>query len=192
MRSFVWLCVLLVIGLSWPVYTWSYSLLDIVKKDPRYQALTPDQQKDFDSKAMDLIVDQFNLYTNCQPLAVFTPETSKPEDLNALGLTKATIHNAVESRLRATRIYAPKFDLPSLRVSIFILRDIFSLELGLIKPLSDTTYSQMFGAAKTWEEGSHGGGSAGRNFILSGLSRRLDHFIAEYLRVNEEACAAKR
>lgn len=191
MRSFAWLCVLLVIGLSWPVSTRPDSLLDAVRKDPRYQALPPDQQKDFDSNALDLIEDRFNLYTNCQPLAVYIPEASRPKDWNAVRLTTAEIQAATESRLRAARLYAPKFHLPSLNVSISIVGDAFSVGLQLVKQLADTTYSQMYGPAATWEyryTGIHGGGARGGDFVLSSLSQQLDRFIADYLRVNEEAC----
>lgn len=192
MRLGALLCIFLVIGLSWPVSIRADSLLDAVKKDPRYQALTPDQQKEFDSKALDFIEDQFNLYTNCQPLAVTMGEASKAWD--TVGLTRADIQNAAESRLRGARIYAPKFRLPFLSISIIVTKDAFSVRLRLVKSLYDNTYSQMYGPAATWvngHTGTHGGGFGGGSFILSSLSQLLDQFIADYLRVNETACATR-
>ena len=168
------------------------TLLDAVRKDPRYQALTPDQQEQIDNKAIKQMMDKFDLFANCQPLAVTVTDASKTE--NKLGLTKADIQAAVESRLRGARLYTPKFATPYLRIGIMIVGNAFSVHLHLVKRLVDDTYSQMHGLATTWMDGftgTHGGGSAGGSFILSSLSQVLDRFIADYLRINEAACLGK-
>lgn len=194
MRFSALLCVAcLSIGFSWPLPTQAESVLDTIKKDPQYRALTPDQQKRFDGIALDFLVEQFELFTNCHPLAVTISEAS--QDWDVPGLTKADIQNAVESRLRGAHIYAPTFSLSSLNISIFIMRGVFSINLGLLKSLADGKHSQMYGAAKTWEDGVTGAyvrGVGGGHFILSSLSQLLDRFIANYLRVNETACAKKK
>ena len=46
------------------------------------------------------------LYTACAPMDSVV-EQLDPEDLQAIGLTKEDIENAVESRLRAARLFAP-------------------------------------------------------------------------------------
>jgi len=187
----------LAIGAFLVPFTYAETLLDTIidpiRKDPRYQALTPDQQKHLDDMALDRIANQFTLFTNCQPLAVTVTESSKDGD--TIVLTKSDIRAAAESRLRGARIYAPKFSLPFLNVSIIITKDAFSVWLRLIKQLSDGTYSQMYGPATTWDDGYigiHGGGFAGGSFVLSSLSQLLDRFIADYLRVNEAACVKKK
>ena len=40
----------------------------------------------------------------------------------------------------------------------------------------------------TWQSGSTGTHGTDSSFILSNVSRHLDKFLAEYLRVNEEDC----
>ena len=48
------------------------------------------------------------------------------------------------------------------------------------------------GSAVTWRgaesTGLHGGGDSGGNFILASVSEKVDAFLVEYLRANEEAC----
>ena len=182
----------LTIGAFLVPVVYAETLLDAVRKDPRYQALTPDQQEQIEDKAFEQMMDQFDLFANCQPLAVTVADASKTE--NKLGLTKADIQAAVESRLRGARLYTTKLATPYLRIGITIVGNAFSVHLQLIKRLSDDTYSQMYGLATTWEDGytgTHGGGFGGGSFILSSLSQLLDRFIADYLRINEAACPGK-
>ncbi|MDE0405060.1 MAG: hypothetical protein OXI53_07080 [Nitrospira sp.] len=113
---------------------------------------------------------------------------------NALGLTKSDIKDAAESRLRGARLYTNKLAAPYLRITITILKSAYSVDLRLIKAVSEDRYSQVHGFAATWIDkhtGSHSGGFAGGSFILSGLSRLLERFIADYLRVNESACSGR-
>lgn len=136
-------------------------------------------------------VEQFNLFTNCRPLAVTVGKASQA--WGKLGLTRADIQNAAESRLRAARIYGDEGDYsnPLLRIIAGIVGGAFSVELFLDKPLFDGKYSSLFGDATTYMDGhlgTHGGGFGGGSYILSTLSLMLDRFIANYLRVNEAAC----
>ena len=185
MRVVALLCgACLAIGFSWPLSTQAETVLEMMRKDPRYQALTPEQQK----QELDRLNDIFRLFTNCQPLAVTVDVGIK--DSNAFGLTKADIQNAAESRLRGAYIYTAKFSFPSLGISIVTYQSAFSVTLQLRKILADT-HSPWYGGAVTWSDG-HVGTFSRDSFILSSLSKLLDRFIADYLRVNEEACVSKR
>ncbi len=182
----------LAIGAFLVPVAYAETLLDAVRKDSRYQALTTDQQKQVEDKVFEQMVDQFLLFTNCQPLGVIVRENKEGD---TLGLTKADIQAAVESRLRSARLYTPKFAIPHLDIGLVIIGDAFSITMHLIKRLSDDTYSRMYGLAVTWRNGytgTHGGGFTGGNLILSSLSQLLDRFIADYLRVNEVACVKKK
>ena len=137
-----------------------------------------------------LRLDWFKLFLNCEPVDTVVEELS--DDAKRTGLTKEAIIAAAESRLRAARIYNNKKNsTPYLHITVTVVGDAFSIEVALNKYLFDDETSMLHGVAKTWTKTLIGTHTNDATFILSGLSRLLDLFIADYLRVNEIACKYK-
>ena len=63
----------------------------------------------------------------------------------------------------------------------------FNIGVFFQKHLRDVV-SGRNGFAVTWETGNYGIHSGDADYILQGVSEKLDRFILEYLRVNETAC----
>ena len=116
-------------------------------------------------------------------------------------LSESEIANALESRLRAARIFQDHYQYGTesvFNVSLTSLGNAAMLSVGFEKPLFLDPYSKyqtgriLFGM-ETWKRGTlfQGGGLSGE--ILTELSKILDEFIANYLRVNsEDACEEYR
>ena len=130
---------------------------------------------------------RFQLFTNCEPIDLVVEELSS--DAINVGLTRESIQAAVESRLRAARLYDPSA-YPYLYVNVHVVGLAFSSSVELRKPVFDA-YSLEEISASTWKNsvtGTHGKDS---NYITSSLSQNLDYFLLQFLRVNEEACAKR-
>ena len=127
----------------------------------------------------------------CAPVGLEV-EKLDPEDVLRTGLTKRAIVNAAESRLRAARLFDPPMghdpDDPYqyLYINVTIVGSAFGIAVELLR-LLDLGYGGR-GAASVWKTGSVGTHNGNGQYILSGVSRRLDKFIDAYLRVNEAAC----
>ena len=109
---------------------------------------------------------------------------------------------AAESRLRAARLYAVTGDSledvienvmkvggACLYVYVRVVGAAFHVSVEYNKVVKD-----RFGRANravTWVTRSTGTHGRDAGFILSDLSRHLDKFLADYLRVNEAACEAR-
>ena len=113
------------------------------------------------------------------------------------GLTREQISNAAESRLRAAGLYDPKA-MPLLYVSVNVLPpekasksfSAYSIEVSYARLLVDPRIP-VVGLAKTWSTSSVGQGYS--SYIVSSLSKHLDRFLVEYLRVRDsEACKRLR
>ena len=112
-------------------------------------------------------------------------------------LTEELIRNAAESRLRAAGIYDPEA-APSLYINVNAGPPekgsghfpFFSISVKYRRLFLDLRLSWLR-VATTWNSGSAGQGDSG--YILSGLSRHLDKFLVDYLRVRDsEICQALR
>ena len=116
---------------------------------------------------------------------------SLEEDAKQGELTEEQIRNAAESRLRAAGIYDPEAD-PYLYINV----NAGSPQIGHFPFFAvGVTYHRVlldprlhrFGIAATWNTGFAGQG--GSSYILSNLSRLLDKFLVDYLRVRDsKAC----
>lgn len=127
-------------------------------------------------------LERFRLFTNCMPIDyVIEGLTSDGE---TIGLSEKVLQNAVESRLRSARIYDSEMDR-YLYININVTRRSFGMSVDFRKVVFDTD-SEEVGFATTWSIGSTGVGDA--DYILSALYQKMDSFISNYLRVNEEAC----
>ena len=130
------------------------------------------------------------LYTACAPMD-FVVEYLDPENSQRIGLTEQDIANAVESRLRGARLFAPPEKQNReqyLYVNVNIVGYAFSIEVKLIRHLDNLGYGAA-GFAGVWEMGSTGTHSGSGQYILGTVSTLLDRFIASYLRVNEAHCS---
>ena len=118
---------------------------------------------------------RFELFADCRPMYLvvesLSPHASK------IGLTKEAIRAAAESRLRSARLYRSIRSAPYLYINVNVVGRGFSISSG------------NRGLATTWDRGSAGThGGSGANYILSSISRHMDEFLVEFLRVNEKAC----
>ena len=128
--------------------------------------------------------DRFELFNACRPMHLIVGNMHA--GVAEIGLTKESIQAAVESRLRAARLYDVDAD-PNLYVNVNVVGRAHSLRLEYVKFLYDPV-SEDSGFAPTWQRsstGTHGGDAA---YILSILAGVMDIFLVEYLRVNESAC----
>ena len=131
------------------------------------------------------------------------------DDAADIGLTRKRIQTLAESRLRAARLYnASIFELAEDETYAELLERLDELFCGRtststlpcqtmrshttfhFRRLCTTLYRVLNFLADTWKRGGAGthGGDAG--FIMQSLSEKIDEFVLEYLRVNEEACDA--
>ena len=133
-------------------------------------------------------LERFMLFNACRPMRLVVEGLG--DDAAKIGLTEESLQVAAESRLRGARLYTEDFvraDLAYLYVNINVVGRAYSITVHYNKRVSDALGE--FGTAITWTSGSTGTSGTG-NFIVSGLSKHLDRFLAAYLRVNEDACGS--
>ena len=127
--------------------------------------------------------DRFRLWNDCYSMSVGV----LPEGTSDIGLTKEAITIAARSKLRAARLYHPDPGTPFLFVRVHVVRAAFHISVEYIKWVEDSA-SGVSGPALTWASPSTGVHGHDASFILSAVSQKVDKFIDEYLRVNEDAC----
>ncbi|MCY4584606.1 MAG: hypothetical protein OXB98_01065 [Bryobacterales bacterium] len=133
-------------------------------------------------------LERFQLFNACRPMNL---TITLADDKAAIGLTKEALQAAVESRLRAARLYTEDYAKSNgswLFVNVLVVGRAFNITVLYHKMVTDefgvTSPASTWGAAGGIT-GTHGGDAG---YIVSSLSRHLDKFLAEYLRVNEAAC----
>ncbi len=136
--------------------------------------------------------DRFRLFNNCEPMRLSVADLTGDPDAADIELTTERLVVAAESRLRGARLYTEDLDQPHpvLELMVNIARAAFSTSLRYQKPVRDLATSEVT-LATTWEVGATGQHSGDAEFIVSSVSRHLDQFLTEYLRVNEAACSAR-
>ena len=133
--------------------------------------------------------EMFQLFLNCEPMYLLV-EGLSPHALE-IGLSKKSIRNAVESRLRSAHLYSNKMLNSYLYVNVNVLETAFSMSVTLYKKVVDSYFTGFFGTAATWDRGSTGTHGGNFGFILSAVSQKIDEFLVDFLRVNGEACRKK-
>jgi len=131
-------------------------------------------------------LNRFQLFNNCRPMVSFVEDL--PGDAAKIGLTRDTLNAAIESRLRAARLFGSDSD-PYLYLNVNVTGQTFNILLQFKKLVMDRATHESFHAT-TWQRGftgAHGGGSA---YMLGVVAEFMDEFILEYLRVNHQACSA--
>lgn len=139
--------------------------------------------------------DRFALFAECSKVYFWKAGLTK--ESSNLGLSRSEVQRAIESRLRAARIYQGArglgvYDMrdariPILQASVYVLDSAFRIDIVFLKLLHDQ-FSGTQKYAVSWETntfGTHGNNPA---FILSSISSLMDDFINEYLRVNGDDC----
>ena len=151
--------------------------------------------------------ERFSLFGDCKPMILVVEELS--DGALKIGLTVHALQAAVESRLRAARLYDSTFSQPEseqeflalwhalrlarstltpfLYVNVHVAGDAFHVSVEYQKWVQDSL-SDLSGRATTWEAGSTGTHGDDASYILSSVSRYMDQFLLEFLRVNDEAC----
>ena len=135
------------------------------------------------------ITERRTLYTACAPMNFFVVGPD-PENSQKIGLTEQAVENAVESRLRTARLYAPPAKqerVQYLYVVTTIVGPAFHLQVELKRRL-DLGYGHT-GYATVWTSGTVGTHGGQGQYLLGVVSKHLDRFIASYLRVNEAHCS---
>ena len=134
-------------------------------------------------------LDRFELWAECEPMYLLVaPLKSRAEEI---GLAREAVQTTVEARLRSARLYSDVHPVQTyLYVNANFVGNAFSIDLEFRKNVLDFFSNETLFAA-TWSYGGLGTHSEDANYILNSLSQNIDHFLVEYLRVNEEACAKR-
>ena len=133
-------------------------------------------------------LDRFELFNFCRPIQLVVMDLSS--DARAIGLTKEGVQLAVESRLRAARLYTESGEKANFAFLLIIVRvhsHAYNITVHYGKRVTDLA-TNWNGPGMMWMNvatGTHGGNAS---HILQELSSSLDEFLAGYLRVNEPAC----
>ena len=137
------------------------------------------------------------LFHDCHPIWVGV-YGGRSEDAKKIGLRNKDMEELVENRLRVARLYVKDlnghFDVyggypATLDVFVSVLGAAFRINLEYTKNVRDEFGAS--GLATTWNGGTFGTHGKDSDYIMSVLSRQMDKFLVEYLRVNEAACEAK-
>ena len=144
-----------------------------------------------DNETLQLSADEqferFQLFNFCEPMNLFVNEL--PQKAADVGLTKGSIQAAVESRLRSARLYDSEASF-YLGVAVHILDSAFSVDFKFNKRVLDYSSNSVF-MATTWNNGGVGIHTNKSEYILSIISRQMDEFLVEYLRINESECGKR-
>lgn len=133
-------------------------------------------------------LDRFKLWNDCKPTNLVVEGLG--DDAKEISLAVGDIEVSARSRLRAARIYTASETANSyLYIRVNVGSSVFSIDQDYKKQTQDLA-SGWSNYATTWESGSFGSHGGDASYILSRLSRHVDEFIDEYLRVNEMACLA--
>ena len=134
-------------------------------------------------------VERFRLFNECQPinLSVVVQITGQDRTMiRELILTEEQVQTTAEARLRSARLYDPE-KLNDLRIAVQVVGIAFHISFDFRKAVWDGASEELWWTP-TWESASLGSHAGDENLILSSVSRKMDEFLVEYLRVNEEAC----
>lgn len=133
--------------------------------------------------------DFFQLFTECGRIGLLVVV----EDGEEIGLTKEAVETASRSRLRAARIFSPSPDPMSGLLFVYVNigdddMNVFSHRAQFAKFLFDDYTGLRRLSPAGWTYGGLGMHGRDVNFVLSYISRSLDAFIDDYLRVNAGEC----
>ena len=131
-------------------------------------------------------VDRFKLWTGCQRMNLVVSARSMGTD----GLTPESMRNLVETRLQAARLYdaaAAAAATLHLRVEKVFGAGFLIVEMEFWKWLYDPASDHQY-LTTTWARPGYWPETSDANTVRNAVSRSLDEFLVEYLRVNKDAC----
>ena len=142
--------------------------------------------------------DKFDFFNSCEGMAYYVSISGKGSNDSAP--SESDIANAVESRLRAARIFEENAQVAKSYFNVYLTLagTAASLQVGFAKPGFTDPYSthrlfQFPRGMETWRKSWLVQGGIGSGDVLAQLSKDLDEFIVNYLRVNsDEACEEYR
>ena len=131
-------------------------------------------------------IERFQLFNECKAFDFSIADLGS--EAEKIGVTNDAVQAAVESRLRAARLY-DSANVFLLKLDINLVGGAFHIRLNFFKPTIDLATKEPYVSA-TWGTGFTGihGGNSG--FVTSSLAQVMDYFLVEFLRVNEDACGA--
>ncbi|MCY4173234.1 MAG: hypothetical protein OXF25_04075 [Cyanobacteria bacterium MAG CAR3_bin_5] len=137
--------------------------------------------------------DQAALFTRCSGMRTAIGVQKKHIAFGQSVPTEDAVRRAVTSRLRSARLFNDQEADLLLHVQVHVVGSAFSIDVELKKRVtdelySDELYSDLYFLATSWETSSTGAHGNSSSYIISSLGGALDHFIDEYLRVNEKDC----
>ena len=131
----------------------------------------------------------FQLLTNCEPMYLVVSELSRHNSFK-IDLFEKSIQNATESRLRSARLYSNKVLNSFLSIEVAVVGQAYTINIEFSKKVDDP-FTGSRGLASTWTRSSVGTHANNSEYILSSVSKHIDEFLVEYLRVNDKACRKK-
>lgn len=129
--------------------------------------------------------DQFRLYTQCGKIDFHSSVSPLAEDL---GLTTDAINSLGVERLEEAGVYSDASSRAFVSVSVFGNESgAYYTRLRFWKLVDDGTFTKTLGWANTWLAGIPSTAPSG-DAILGQMTALLNIFLAEYVRINDEAC----
>ena len=130
---------------------------------------------------------RFLLFDDCRPMDVVVEPL--PSDAKEIGLTEYSLRAAIESRLRAARLFDDEAS-SFLYLRVTVVSRVFDIVLDYRKMVYDLASEEFF-KTSTWDVGTTGTHGNDAGYIRSAVSEDMDTFILEYMKVNEEACSSQ-
>ena len=130
--------------------------------------------------------ERFELWTDCQPMALMIYVSDETE--GGARLTEESVRSAVESRLRAARLYSDDADV---WLDVAVVRGGSGPYYGgfsmTLRKVQFDLKTRLRGPSVSWERNLRVGVGP-VEFVRSKIAEEMDEFLVDYLRVNDEAC----
>ena len=131
--------------------------------------------------------ERFQLFDSCRSMRLAVVDSqSGSTDIN---LSKDSIRDAVESRLRSARLY-DSAGSSVLEISVAVSGAAFEIGIRFYKKVLDYSSNIVY-RTPTWALRSVGTHGKDSDYIYSNVSRVMDTFLVQYLRINEAKCGMK-
>ena len=127
---------------------------------------------------------RFGLWNDCRPIDVVVE--SAISGTAGIGLAERRIATALRAKLGDAGIYDAE-GLAYLDIHVSVVGPAFHVGTEFRKWLKDPASGEA-GPAATWISGSTGTHGGKSDYILASIAEHADGFIAQYLRVNADAC----
>ena len=133
-------------------------------------------------------IERFKLFTECEKMGlavVLTSVASKAS--NGIELSEEAIRKVAKNRLRIARLYTTSRYWNRVTVGVTIVGAAVAVIVSFNKLLLCPVTKEVW-EATTWTTGHVGAHGGDADYVISHVSKNLDKFLVEYLRVNNKAC----